>query len=142
MTRRILNRRCDPLKRRTLEDWRKAFAKFDVLTDAVVCAGRKVAWDYPYTNPVTDCFSNLYHRVAKLPPKNEIRKALIVLGYHPVQAKRAVTAWGQSYRVRNKTEVNAYERHLCSLVAPAFRDDTEGCVSINLKPESKNPSNA
>jgi hypothetical protein len=46
---RVINRRSDPLRRRTLDDWSKAFAKFTVLTDAVVCAARKVAWDYPYT---------------------------------------------------------------------------------------------
>jgi hypothetical protein len=132
---RVINRRSDPLRRRTLDDWSKAFAKFTVLTDAVVCAARKVAWDYPYTGPVTNRFSSLYRQIVKLPPPAAVERALLRLGYHPVQAYRAAGTWGQ-------TEVNTYERHLCSLVPPAYRDDTEGSVSINLPLETKTPGNS
>jgi hypothetical protein len=42
-----------------------------------------------------------------------------------------------------QTEINAYERKLCSLVPPAYRYyDTEGSVSVNLPLERKTPGNS
>ena len=141
-THRILNRRTDPLRRRTLEEWRQAFARFRILTDALICASRKVAWDYPNTAPVTKRFVEAYHRLATLPPKEEIERCLVRLGYHPVQAHRALTAWGQSAKVRDASTLNAYGRHIESLVAPAFREEPQGSVSVCLSPARKNPGNS
>lgn len=140
--RHLDRRRRDPLKRRSLEEWRQAFAQFDHLTDALICAGRKVLWDYPATAPLTTQFTGLYHRLAKLPPPRQIEHCLVRLGYHPHKAQRALIAWGQSYKVREKTQINAYERHLCSLVPPAYRDNQDtGSVSV-LDLQRKGPSNA
>jgi hypothetical protein len=141
-THRILNRRTDPLRRRTLDDWRRAFARFRVITPALICASRKVAWDYPGVRSVTDSFSEGYHSLVRLPPKNDIVRCLVRLGYHPIQAERAVIAWGQACQSRNAVEVNAYGRHLQTLIAPAYREDNDGSVSVNLSLDSKNPGNS
>jgi hypothetical protein len=140
--RRFLDRRHDPLKVRSLADWQAAFARFRVVTDAVIVAGRKVAWDYPYTRPVTEQFSNLYHRLENLPPLHLIRKALLRLGYHPRQAYRSTVAYCSMSRYGSTTEINAMGRKLSGLIGATHQDKEpdSGEVEIHLAMGSESPS--
>jgi hypothetical protein len=136
-THRILNRRFDPLRRRTMEDWRRAFARFRVLSAALICASRKIEWDYPIAKPVTRQFVDAYHRLTALPPNRDIEKCLVRLGYHPIQAHRALTV-----KDRDGTTVNVYGHHLLSLISPAYREEEEDSVSVCLPPARKNPGDS
>ncbi len=119
--RRILNRRFDPLRRLSPADWARRLTRFGEITPALVCACNRLRFDYEASAPATVEIRARYRSLAQLPPKAEIRRYLRLLGYPPIQADRAVASYGDSYKVRNRLEVNAYDRQLAALVAPNYR---------------------
>jgi hypothetical protein len=85
---RILNRRFDPLRRRTPDEWRRVFAA-QRCSSTLICAARRVFWDYPASACVTDTFRDAYRRLSRLPSVADLEACLVRLGYHPIQAHRA-----------------------------------------------------
>jgi hypothetical protein len=114
---RILNRRHDPLKRLTAADWRVRVARFPAVTDALICACSRLFFDYAASATATAYIRAQYRYLARLPPKESIRRCLLQLGYPPVQADRAVLSYGQTYRVKEKDAVNQVDWHLRSLAS-------------------------
>jgi hypothetical protein len=112
---RILNRRHDPLRRLTTEDWRRRLSRFTTVTDALICACSRLFFDYAASAPATADIRAQYRYLARLPPRDEIRACLLRLGYPPVQAERAVHSYGQTYRVRDQGAVNRRDWVLRSL---------------------------
>jgi hypothetical protein len=93
--RRFTNRRYDPLKRRTLAEWRAAFEALGRVTIPVICCARKVYFDYPATAPITQCFKESYLSIAYLPDDEEVAPLLLRMGYTALQAQRAQALTGK-----------------------------------------------
>lgn len=108
---RIIVRRSDPLKLRTVEEWRSVFA-LEPVTDALICASRRVFWDYPKSCEVTCIYREPYHDLIGMPSDYDVEVCLIKLGYHPVQAHRAAIG---GYRPPEQPPV--------SPIPDGFRDD-------------------
>ena len=103
--RRLTERRFDPLKLRTLAQWRTAFESLGVITTATICCARKVYWDYPDTAPITQCFKESYLNMAYLPNDEEVVVLLLRLGYTHLQACRALAMTGK----RSKDQITDRE---------------------------------
>ena len=109
--RRLTERRFDPLKLRTLAQWRVAFESLGVITTATICCARKVYWDYPDTAPITGCFKESYLNVAYLPNDEEVVMLLLRLGYTHLQACRALAMTGKRSKYHSTDrEVNRERR--------------------------------
>ena len=109
--RRLTERRFDPLRTRTLAQWRTAFESLGVITMATICCARKVYWDYPDTAPITGCFKESYLNVSYLPNDEEVVMLLLCLGYTHLQACRAMAMTGKrSKDQRTDREVNRERR--------------------------------
>lgn len=94
--RRLTNRRYDPLKRRTLAEWRAAFESLGEITIPLICCARKVYCDYPNTAPITNLFRDPYQDITHLPDDEHVVKLLIQIGYPPLQACRALALTGRA----------------------------------------------
>ena len=109
--RRLTERRCDPLKRRTLAQWMAAFESLGTITVATICCARKVYWDYPETAPITGCFKESYLNIAYLPNDEEVVLLLLRLGYTHLQACRALALTGKRSKYHSTDrEVNKERR--------------------------------
>ena len=109
--RRLTERRFDPLRTRTLAQWRTAFESLGVITMATICCARKVYWDYPDTAPITGCFKESYLNVAYLPNDEEVVMLLLRLGYTHLQACRALAMTGKRSKYHSTDrEVNRERR--------------------------------
>lgn len=94
--RRLTNRRYDPLKRRTLAEWRAAFEALGEITIPLICCARKVYCDYPYTAPITNMFREPYQEITHLPDDKHVTRLLVKVGYPPLQAERALALTGRA----------------------------------------------
>lgn len=93
--RRQTERRYDPLRRRSVDEWRRQFEALGEITLAVICCARKVYWDYPDSAPVTSPFRDAYREITYLPDDEEVVLLLLRLGYTPLQACRSLALTGR-----------------------------------------------
>ena len=94
---RITNRRHDPLRSRTPADWIAAFNSIppSTPTPAIATASRRVWWDYPASAAATNQLKPQYDALRVSPPREQVHSVLVILGYSPYFASRAMSSYAE-----------------------------------------------
>ena len=123
--RRNTTRRYDPLKRRTPQDWLRAFRRLHRVSPAVIVAAKRVAWDYPAIAHALEPIAARYVDLRRLPCRRWVGLVLLAVGYPEWQVARSLRTYGGDKDSARRLEVNAIEHDLRSRVGAAFTDENE-----------------